>query len=351
MNVTNSEIEVSVICLAYNHEKYIRQTLEGFVNQITSFKYEVIIHDDASTDGTRAIIEEYVKKYPDLFVPIYQEENQYSINASNITKAVYKMVRGKYVANCEGDDYWCDSNKLQLQYDALESHPECSICVHQVKGINADGSECDSEYSRMFPEKKYGIVEGVNEKERICNAFWKVQLTAYVFHTSSYFVRRRVHDERLELYDKDEWISYVNGDVSVLWSSLNRGDFYYIGKTMSKRRLEVPGSYTVRLKEANDTIRYERWRRRIKGLVLYDEYSQYKFHEYIQFELVNSIMRRIIVDLDDPIKILTESGISIRTALKYAKAHNKLFISAIYCCPSSVFLIRKMWKAYETFRA
>ena len=75
-----NDVKVSVLCTAYNHEKFLRQCLDGFVMQKTNFKYEVIVHDDASTDGTKKIIEEYVKKYPELIKPIYQTQNQYSID-------------------------------------------------------------------------------------------------------------------------------------------------------------------------------------------------------------------------------------------------------------------------------
>lgn len=93
----NDEIMVSVICTAYNHEKYIRQCLDGFVMQKTNFKYEVIVHDDASTDNTAEIIREYEKKYPEIIKPIYQKENQYSKGVS-IGKIIYPLCQGKYLA-------------------------------------------------------------------------------------------------------------------------------------------------------------------------------------------------------------------------------------------------------------
>lgn len=150
-------VEVSVMCLAYNHEKYIRQTLEGFIEQRTNFQFEVIVHDDASTDETRHIIEEYASLYPDIIKPIYQSRNQYSkIDAEIFSKFMYPQARGKYFAYCEGDDYWSDKYKLQKQFDILENHPECSICVHKVQCINEDGTE----NVRVIPESKYGISRG-----------------------------------------------------------------------------------------------------------------------------------------------------------------------------------------------
>lgn len=120
-------IMVSIRCLTYNHAPYIRECLDGFVMQKTNFTFEIVIHDDASTDGTADIIREYEKKYPHLFNAIYETENQYSKQDGSIPRIVNPQLRGKYVAYCEGDDYWIDPYKLQKQVDILESDPECSL--------------------------------------------------------------------------------------------------------------------------------------------------------------------------------------------------------------------------------
>ena len=119
---------VTVICCAYNHGPYIRQCLDGFVMQKTTFRYEVIVHDDASTDNTAAVIREYAAKYPEIIRPIYQTENQYSRNTGILKTFVYPLIKGKYVAMCEGDDWWTDPLKLQKQVDVLESDPQFSMC-------------------------------------------------------------------------------------------------------------------------------------------------------------------------------------------------------------------------------
>ena len=119
---------VSVICLAYNHSRYIRKCLDGFVMQQTDFRYEVIIHDDASDDGTDLIIKEYADRYPDIFVPVYQTVNQYSQGVPIGKVFLYPRAKGKYIAECEGDDYWTDPLKLQKQVDFLESHPDYVLC-------------------------------------------------------------------------------------------------------------------------------------------------------------------------------------------------------------------------------
>lgn len=123
---------VSVCCITYNQAPYIAKALEGFQMQRTTFPYEVIVHDDASTDGTREILARYASKHPDLIFPIFQNENQYSRNVPISAEFVFKKARGKYIALCEGDDYWTDEEKLQWQVDFLEANPTIAMCTHEV---------------------------------------------------------------------------------------------------------------------------------------------------------------------------------------------------------------------------
>lgn len=126
---------VTIQCITYNHEPYIRQCLEGFVMQKTNFRFEAIVHDDASTDGTAAIVKEYAEKYPDIIKPIFETENQYSKGGGFglLQKIMDEHTHGKYVAFCEGDDYWTDPLKLQKQIDFLEANPEYSMCFHRAQ--------------------------------------------------------------------------------------------------------------------------------------------------------------------------------------------------------------------------
>jgi glycosyltransferase involved in cell wall biosynthesis len=119
---------VSVLCTAYNHEAFIEKSLLGMLNQKTSFSYEIIVHDDASTDGTRLIIEKYQQQFPDKIKPIFQQENQFSKGRKIWTEIMLPEASGKYIAICDGDDWWTDENKLQEQIDFLENNEEYSIC-------------------------------------------------------------------------------------------------------------------------------------------------------------------------------------------------------------------------------
>lgn len=137
MESLDNQIVVSIQCLTYNHAPYIRQCLDGFVMQKTNFRFEAIVHDDASTDGTQDIIREYEERYPDIIKPIYQKENQYSKGIPGyITNLVSSKCKGKYIAICEGDDYWTDPYKLQKQVDYLESHPKCGMCYSNFTKYN-----------------------------------------------------------------------------------------------------------------------------------------------------------------------------------------------------------------------
>ena len=129
-----SDILVSICCVTYNQASYIRQCLEGFLMQKTIFNYEILVHDDCSTDGTTEIVREYAEKYPDLIIPIYQVVNQYQQGNTSILKSfVYPKARGKYYAICEGDDYWIDSYKLQKQIQFMEDNPDCTMTCTRAK--------------------------------------------------------------------------------------------------------------------------------------------------------------------------------------------------------------------------
>lgn len=147
---------VSICCITYNHAPYIRQCLEGFVMQQTNFAFEVLIHDDASTDETTDIIHEYETLYPEIIKPIYQTENQYSKGIKINRTYNYPRAKGKYLALCEGDDYWIDPLKLQKQVDFLETHSGYSLCFHNAMVHYEDGKTQDHIFSEIENREYYG---------------------------------------------------------------------------------------------------------------------------------------------------------------------------------------------------
>jgi glycosyltransferase involved in cell wall biosynthesis len=124
---------VSISCITYNHAKYIRDALKGFLIQKTTFPIEILIHDDASTDGTTEIIKEYEKKYPDIIKPMYETENQWNKGKKGSAVFNFPRAEGKYIALCEGDDYWTDPYKLQKQVDFLEANEESGMVYTKVR--------------------------------------------------------------------------------------------------------------------------------------------------------------------------------------------------------------------------
>jgi glycosyltransferase involved in cell wall biosynthesis len=139
---------VSINCLTYNHSKYIRDAIEGFLMQKTNFPVEILIHDDASTDGTTEIIKEYEKRYPNLIKPLYEEENQWVKGRRGSLVFNIPRAQGKYIAFCEGDDYWTDPYKLQKQVDFLETHPDYGM-------VHTDDSNYDERTGiTVFSHKK-----------------------------------------------------------------------------------------------------------------------------------------------------------------------------------------------------
>lgn len=134
---------VSICCTTYNHERYIEDSLKGFLAQRTGFPFEIIIHDDCSTDDTGNVISKYAKKYPRIIKTIFQDENQYSQGKRTSFIAINEA-KGNFISICEGDDYWISTSKLQVQVDLLEGNPSLSICFHPAKTLSGvDGKVSD----------------------------------------------------------------------------------------------------------------------------------------------------------------------------------------------------------------
>lgn len=144
---------LAIDCLVYNHEPYLRECLDGFVMQETNFPFVAIVHDDASTDHSADIIREYAEKYPSIIVPVYETENQYSKPNRALGRVMDKAIDAtgaKYVAMCEGDDYWTDPHKLQRQVDFMEAHEEYSLCCHRYSIYNEDTKTWEEDYEASY---------------------------------------------------------------------------------------------------------------------------------------------------------------------------------------------------------
>ena len=222
----DDRIMVSVSCITFDHGRYLREALEGFVGQETDFRFEVLIHDDASTDDTVSIIREYAEKYPEIIRPMYEEENQYSKGISNISGVFnFPRARGKYIAMCEGDDYWSDPHKLQKQVDYMEAHPQCSLCAHAAGIVSDDGAFRTETAIRPFTESRELKPEEVISK--------KVNLP-----TASLLFRTE-YAKRLPQW----YFDCPVGDIPLQLFMLMNGSVYYMDETMSMYRMGRQGSW------------------------------------------------------------------------------------------------------------
>jgi glycosyltransferase involved in cell wall biosynthesis len=213
---------VSICCLTYNQETYIKQCLDGFIMQKTNFPFEVLIHDDASTDKTASIIREYETKYPDIIKPIYQTENQYSQHISPTRKFVFPRARGKYIALCEGDDYWTDPLKLQKQVDFLEANEDFSICFHNVTVKN------ETNNSEIFNKSNIPEISSIKD----------LALGMYIY-TCSVVIKT---DGIIEFckYSKDCPV----GDYLLFMLTAKYGKIKYISEIMGVYRIHAGGVWS-----------------------------------------------------------------------------------------------------------
>ncbi len=221
MNNSAEKPLVSVCCITFNQVSYIRQCLDGILMQKTTFPFEVIIHDDCSTDGTTDIIREYQQKFPNIIKPIIQKENQYSKGVRKILATfVYPKCEGTYFAICEGDDYWTDENKLQLQVDFLEKNPEYSMCFHRAKILN------ELELNSPLNSSE------VSDREYSGNELFE----NWIVPTASIVFRRNMVD----IKNNDRY-SPLNGDIIIVLNCAKIGKIRGMNREMSVYRIHGSG--------------------------------------------------------------------------------------------------------------
>ena len=258
------KIEVSVLCTTFNHENYIRDCLDSLVSQKTNFNYEIIVHDDASKDKTQEIIKEYEKAYPNLFVTILQTENQYSKGVRIFDDILFKRARGKYIAVCEGDDAWCHPEKLQKQYDFMESHPECSACFH-------NSFRLDLKTGEKVKINNWKKLHYLTPKEVIMwdNFKWNVQ-------TSSFFVRREFFESYR--FEKMFWFD----DYVKITKYLTCGKLAVLPYFMSIYKINNPNSLTYTISRSAK----ENYKKKVllfhEYLEKYNKETNYKFDKIIK---------------------------------------------------------------------
>ncbi len=218
----NRPVSVDIKCTVYNHQKYLRKALDGMLAQKTDFPVRIIIHDDASTDNSADIIREYKELYPDRIVAIFEEENLYQ-NGKSVFRKMYPYFTAKYIAFCEGDDYWIDENKLQKQVDYLEQNPDCVAVYHSIYPIDKNG-----EYDEASKTCWKATGEGDYSKYEIKNLKLKHQTSSLVYRNYNLWIT----DEQLEFFINTQ----SNGDEKMFILFGLAGRIHFFSEAMSAYR-------------------------------------------------------------------------------------------------------------------
>lgn len=268
-----SEPLITVYCSTYNHAPYIKDALDGFVAQITDFPYVVIVHDDASTDGTTDIVLDYAARYPQIH-PVIEKENQYSQGKSYFYDLFLPKLSSKYLARCEGDDYWTSPYKLQMQVSYLEQHESCVACVHDTlvfdlqRKTKAPLSMLSGEQD-IAPSNLIGL--------------------SVPFHTSSVVCRSSVYSSYPPFLRSVPGV----GDYPLRVYLATCGSVHYFDQVMSVYRRGVPGSWTVRRTRSSEKL-IEDCGNIIRMLEMANEYSDRKYER----EFLEAILEQKYAILD-----------------------------------------------------
>ena len=217
---------VVVECIVYNHEKFLRECLDGIVNQQTNFPFVVVVHDDKSTDSSADIIREYQAKYPEIVVPAIEEENQWSKKDGSLQRKVFEAVQAfnpKYVAICEGDDYWTDMHKLQKQFDLLEADETLMGVASEAIVVDENSQLMHENLSKIGKSRRFTLREFFKENPQ--------------YPTASVMWRNN-HAEEVERMFEYTITQYV--DDWNLWIAIHTfGDFYFMNEKMVAYRIQA----------------------------------------------------------------------------------------------------------------
>ena len=273
------DCKVSVCVIAYNHLQYIEQCLEGILEQDVPFEYEILIHDDASTDGTRDVLKRYAEQYPDRVRLILQEQNQYSLgNKMLLLSELVPRARGEYIAVCEGDDYWTDSQKLLRQVKVLDENEECVLCTHTSQIVNKDG---DARGQKCIPsfEVPAGTMDGEDYIRQV------LERNSHFYQTSCMMFRRSTVEPDLCALPSFLTVSYPWDRAFFLYLA-TKGKVYYIRDAMSVYRIFSEGSWSASM-VSSDEKRYHDSLGMISMISEFDRYTNQMYHdgieEYLKF--------------------------------------------------------------------
>jgi glycosyltransferase involved in cell wall biosynthesis len=252
-------IAVSICCITYNHEKYIAQAIDGFLMQNSTFAYEIIIGEDRSTDDTGRLVREYADRYPNLIKRVTSERNVGARLNGIRTRAA---AQGKYIALCEGDDYWTDPLKLQKQVDFLESHPGCAMCCHNVTVIYDDSREPHPAYVE-HPDQPYKLFRPQPQ-----SSFQDLLRYNFIHTASVMFRSSSLTEVPVWFYDLDR------GDWPLFVLLAERGNIGYLDEVMATHRVHAAGVYS-----SMSRVEQLKGATRVAGVI--NRHFEYRFEQQI----------------------------------------------------------------------
>lgn len=251
---------VSIIVATYNHENYIKKCIDGILMQKTDFKYEIIIKEDFSTDSTRQILLEYYENHKDVFRLWLCKENLFK---KKLKPIIPLFCRGKYIAKCEGDDYWIDSLKLQKQIEVLENDPDCSLCFHPTKFVRNNNPLDSYIHAPSIKRDKYTMIDVIRGGGGFMATNSMVYRTEYLKNNYPDWARKA-----------------PVGDLPLMLVLASKGHFRYVD--------DVMGVYRIMSSDSAWSAKMKDWKYRKKHhyqiLDMWDEFdkwSEFKFHKYV----------------------------------------------------------------------
>ena len=324
---------VSVCVITYNHGKYIKQCLDGILMQKVNFPYEILIHDDASPDDTADIIREYWAKYPTVIKPILREENQYS-KGVDVSRFNFDRAKAKYIAQCEGDDYWTDDRKLQMQVDFLEEHGEYSATSHSFQIVNKNSED----------------IKQATELGKVSGAFTLDDIKYYRLPGQTATLAYRNIYAQMDNEVKDEYYACAGeGDQKLAVVLTMLGDIKMFPEVMSAYRYVSVGgtSYASRMKNAN------LYARNYKHLIEISKFAKFRYNKDINTEIVAlcvvlmAIKRAISSPSPENRKVLSQINSIARENKDYCMSMFKKIIKSPI---STITIMKTIYGERKTFK-
>ena len=319
---------VSIVSATYNHEKYIAEAIDSFLMQETDFPFELLIGEDCSTDGTKAIVKNYAEKYPNIIKPIFWEQN---VGAAKNWLTLLGVAKGDYIANCEGDDYWTDKNKLQIQIDEMQKYPDVSLSFHLASTIDNLNNELKPKLQKS--NKIYSL------KEIITGDFHLVQTNTIV-----------IKKEKIDSLNFDLLSESPVGDVWIRVNASMPNGALFMNKIMSTYRIQGQGSWSSSMQEDNKFMKFIS--QMMQSIDDFDQYWEFKYTKefliyknmYIDVVMKKNLSQAIKKDFINSNKDLMTINNLIKWNILYKYPNLVTFLKSIKNSIKGVFCAKTNYK-------